>query len=187
MSQRAEPWQTAEIAGPKKALLILKPDVVVALVKRAKRPLLVVGHLLAEAEAEAEAKSEYNGLIDSMIRLSKAAKMPVVATAHTVKAFLQRDFRPEAFMSAMDIGNRLQDASWTGLDGLGPPDLAVFLGLPYYMAFVLLSALKHFAPQLTTVSLDRYYTPHATWAFPNLKVEEWREAVEIILSKFEET
>ncbi len=185
MGQRSEPWQTAEIAGPKKALLILKPDVVVALVKRAKRPLLVVGHLTAEAEADA--KSEYNGVLDTVVRLSKATKMPVVATAHTIKAFLQRDFQPAASMSAMDIGNRLQDDSWTGLDGLGPPDLAMFLGLPYYMAFVLLSALKHFAPQLTTVSLDRYYTPHATWAFPNLKIAEWRENVEIILSKFEET
>ncbi len=179
MSLRAEPWQTAEIAGPKKALLILKPDVVVALMKRAKRPLLVVGHLVAEDGAE------YEGLVEYTQRLSKAARVPVVATAHTVKAFFKAGFQPAAVMSAMDIGNRLQDAAWMGLDGSGPPDLAAFLGLPYYMAFVLLSALKHFAPQLTTLSLDRYYTPHATWAFPNLKITEWREAVEIILSKFE--
>lgn len=181
MSQSAEPWQTAEITGPKKALLILKPDVVVALVKRAKRPLLVVGHLAAEAE------SEYEGVIEDTIRLSRAAAVPVVATAHTVKAFLQGGFQPAATMSAMDIGNRLQDASWMGLDGVGPYDLAVFLGLPYYMAFVLLSALKHFAPRLTTLSLDRYYTPHATWSFPNLKIAEWRDSFEIILRKLEGT
>jgi acetyl-CoA decarbonylase/synthase complex subunit epsilon len=42
MGVRIEPWQTAEIAGPKKALLILKPEVVVAMVKKAKRPLLMV-------------------------------------------------------------------------------------------------------------------------------------------------
>ncbi|MFQ5822105.1 MAG: carbon monoxide dehydrogenase beta subunit family protein, partial [Candidatus Heimdallarchaeota archaeon] len=42
MGMKAEPWQKAEIAGPKKALLILKPEVVVAMVKRAKRPILVV-------------------------------------------------------------------------------------------------------------------------------------------------
>ena len=39
MSVKAEPWQKAEIAGPKKALLILKPEVVVAMIKRAKRPI----------------------------------------------------------------------------------------------------------------------------------------------------
>ena len=44
MSMKAEPWQKAEIAGPKKALLILKPEVVVAMVKKANRPLLIIGH-----------------------------------------------------------------------------------------------------------------------------------------------
>jgi len=181
VSLKAEPWQTAEIAGPKKAFLILKPDVVVAMVKRAKRPLLVVGHLAAEAG------SEYDNLIEYAIRMSKATGVPVVATAHTVKAFLQVGFQPAAHMSAMDIGNRLQDASWMGLDGLGPYDLALFTGLPYYMEFVILSALKHFSPSLTTMSLDRYYTPHATWSFPNLKIADWRESFEIIVNKLEGT
>ena len=48
MSVKAEPWQRAEIACPKKALLILKPEVVVAMVKRAKRPILIVGYLATE-------------------------------------------------------------------------------------------------------------------------------------------
>ena len=48
MGVKEEPWQTAEIAGPKKALLILKPEVVTAMIQRAKRPILIVGHLAAE-------------------------------------------------------------------------------------------------------------------------------------------
>jgi acetyl-CoA decarbonylase/synthase complex subunit epsilon len=181
MSLKAEPWQTAEIAGPKKAFLILKPDVVVAIVKRAKRPLLVVGHMAGEAG------SEYDNLIKYAIQMNRVAGVPVVATANTVKAFLQAGFQPTAHMSAMDIGNRLQDASWMGLDGLGPYDLALFTGLPYYMEFVILSALKHFSPNLTTMSLSRYYTPHATWSFPNLKIADWRESFEIILNKLKGT
>ncbi|MCK4885653.1 CO dehydrogenase/acetyl-CoA synthase complex subunit epsilon, partial [Candidatus Bathyarchaeota archaeon] len=43
MSAKAEPWQTAEIAGPKKALVITKPEVAAAMIKRAKRPILIVG------------------------------------------------------------------------------------------------------------------------------------------------
>ncbi|TET72177.1 CO dehydrogenase/acetyl-CoA synthase complex subunit epsilon, partial [Candidatus Bathyarchaeota archaeon] len=35
--------QTAEIAGPKKAFVISKPVVAASMIKRAKRPLLVVG------------------------------------------------------------------------------------------------------------------------------------------------
>ncbi len=177
MGAKAEPWQTAEIAGPKKALLILKPEVVVAMVKRAKRPILVVGHQAAEDY------SENVKMIDYAICMSKTAGIPVVATAHMITEFLKRGFQKATWMSAMDIGNRLQDPEWKGLDGKGPYDLALFLGLPYYMEFVILSSLKHFSTNLKTISLDRFYNPHATWSFPNLSVEDWNQSFEIILSK----
>ena len=38
-----EPWQCAEVAATKKANPITKPEVAVALMKRAARPILVVG------------------------------------------------------------------------------------------------------------------------------------------------
>ena len=50
----AEPWQTAEIPGPKKALVITKPEVVAAMIKRAKHPVLVVGHKAAEQTLKVE-------------------------------------------------------------------------------------------------------------------------------------
>jgi acetyl-CoA decarbonylase/synthase complex subunit epsilon len=177
MGAKAEPWQTAEIAGPKKALLILKPEVVVAMVKRAKRPVLIVGH---------QASEDYSDdvrMIDYAIRMSKTAGIPIVATAHIISAFLKRDFQPAAWMSAMDIANRLTDPEWKGLDGKGSYDLAMFMGLPYYMEFVMLSGLKHFSTQLKTISLDRFYNPHATWSFPNLSVKDWNESFEVMLNK----
>ncbi len=177
MGVKAEPWQKAEIAGPKKALLILKPEVVVAMVKRAKRPILVVGHLAAEDYSD-DVK-----MIDYAIRMSKTAGIPVVATAHTISEFIKRDFHSVACMPAMDIGNRLVDPEWKGLDGECPYDLALFMGLPYYMEFVILAGLKSFATNLKTISLDRFYDPHATWSFPNLQVKDWKESFEIILSK----
>ncbi len=177
MGVKAEPWQKAEIAGPKKALLILKPEVLVAMVKKAKRPLLVVGHHAAE-EYSAKVK-----MIDLAIGLSRAAGIPVVATAHLIKEFIKRDFQPAGWMSAMDIGNRLTDPEWKGLDGKGPYDLALFMGLPYYMQFVILSGLKHFSSSLKTISMDRFYNPHATWSFPNLSVKDWNESFRTILDK----
>lgn len=177
MSLKAEPWQIAEIAGPKKALLIMKPEVVVAMIKRAKRPVLIVGHLATEAD------SETGKMIDYTIRLNKATGIPVVATAHTINEFVKQGFQPTAQMSAMDIGNRLKDPTWKGLDGKGPYDVALFMGLPYYMGFVILSGLKHFSTDLKTISLDRFYNPHASWSFPNLKVKDWNQSFEIIISK----
>jgi CO dehydrogenase/acetyl-CoA synthase epsilon subunit len=46
---------------------------------------------------------------------------------------------------------------------------------------VILSGLKHFSTNLKTISLDRYYNPHASWSFPNLKVEEWTQSFETII------
>jgi len=177
MSAKAEPWQKAEIAGPKKALLILKPEVVVAMVKRAKHPILVVGHLAAEDYSD-DVK-----MIDYAIRMSKTAGIPVVATAHMTSEFINRGFQPAGWMPAVDIGNRLKDPEWKGLDGKSPYDLAMFMALPYYMEFVILAGLKHFSTNLKTISLDRYYNPHASWSFPNLSVKDWNESFEIILSK----
>jgi acetyl-CoA decarbonylase/synthase complex subunit epsilon len=180
MSAKAEPWQTAEIAGPKKALVIMKSEVAAAMIKRAKRPILVVGHLAAETNSEVE------NMVDYAVRLNKASGVPIIATAHTIRKFVEQGFELAAQMSAMDIGNRLKDPDWKGLDGKGPYDVALFMGLPYYMEFVILSGLKHFSAGLKTISLDRYYSPHSTWSFPNLKVEEWNQSFETIVNKLEE-
>lgn len=172
-----EPWQTAEIPGPKKAHVITRPAVVVAMVKRAKRPIFIVGHKAVEVESGKEKA------IDLAIRLAKGTKIPVVATAHIVGEFIKRDFHPAAWMPAMDIGNRLKDPEWKGVDGQGRYDLAVFMGFPYYMEWLILSGLKHFAyKHLTTISLDRFYQPHATWSFPNTQIEEWTKSLEDVIS-----
>ena len=170
----AEPWQTAEIPGPKKALVITKPKIVSAMIRRAKRPILIVGHEAAEIALDGES------LIDYLIKLSKLAGMPIVATAHTVKYFIQRKFRPDAWMPILDIANRLGDSSWSGLDGDGQYDLAIFVGIQYYMEWVVLSGLKHFSQKLKTISLDRFYQPHASWSFPNLNMKDWIACLKVI-------
>lgn len=180
MSVKAEPWQKAEIAGPKKALLIMKPEVVAAMVKRAKRPILIVGHQAAEEYSD-DVK-----MIDYAIRMSKAAAIPVVATAHMTAEFIKRGFQPACWMSAMDIGSRLRDPEWKGIDGGGPHDLAMFMGLPYYMDFLIMAGLKHFSENLKTISLNRFYNPHASWSFPNLSVKDWNDGFEIIMKKLGE-
>jgi len=86
-------------------------------------------------------------------------------------------------MPAMDIANRLRDPKWKGFDGKGQYDVALFVGLPYYMTWLILSGLKHFSSNLKTISLDRFYQPHASWSFPNISVEEWRKNLDTIENK----
>jgi acetyl-CoA decarbonylase/synthase complex subunit epsilon len=175
MTAIAEPWQTAEIAGPKKALVIMKPEVVAAIIKRAKHPIIIVGSWSTKIDKDT------CKMIDYAIRLSKAVDIPIVATADTIKELIKQGFEKATQMNAMDIGNRLKDPSWNGLDEKGPYDVALFMGLPYYMEFVILSGLKHFSENLKTISLNKYYNPHASWSFPNLKVEEWTQSFETII------
>ena len=174
-----EPWQCAEIAATKKANPIQKPEVAVAMIKRAARPLLVVGSNATERWMEGKP------LIDYIIDLAKASNVQVLATAHMVGEFLKRGYEPAGFMSAMDIGNRLVDPSWMGLDGKGHPDLAMFVALPYYMEALILSGLKHFAPDLRTMTLDNLYHAHASWSFPNGTLEDWANNLKVMTSKFE--
>ena len=174
-----EPWQCAEIAATKKASPITKPEIVVAMIKKASRPILIVGSYATERCLEGKLLIEY------LIDFANASKVPVVATAHMVGEFLKRGYQPAGFMSAMDIGNRLVDPEWQGLDGKGHPDLVLFVGLPYYMEALILSGLKHFAPVLKTMTLDNLYHPHASWSFPNATLEEWAANLTVITSKFE--
>jgi acetyl-CoA decarbonylase/synthase complex subunit epsilon len=122
-------------------------------------------------------------LIEYLIEFAKSSKVPVVATAHIVGEFLKRGYEPADFMSAMDIGNRLADPEWQGVDGKGHPDLALFVGMPYYMESLVLSGLKHFAPDLKTMTLDNMYHPHASWSFANISVKEWIENLTVIIEK----
>jgi len=174
----AEAWQRAEIAGPSKANVIPKPEVFVAMVKRAKRPILIAGHRSVEV-------TEGDPPIDFIIRIAKAVNMPLVATAHTVGQFIKRGLQPAAFMPAVDITNRLVDPSWKGLDGQGPYDLTVFTGIPYYLEWLLLSGLKHFAPDLRTISLDRFYHPQASWSFGNVSLKDWNTYLQTIATQLE--
>ena len=175
-----EPWQKAEIPGPIKAVVIPKPQMVSALIKRAKNPIFVVGHKVADTEFEAKKP------IDYIIRIAKSANISVVATAHTIKEFLKRNYESVTQMSLMDIGYRLTDREWSVSDKNPPHDLALFIGFPYYMEWLVESGLKSYAFQyLKTISLDKFYQPHCNWSFSNLSVEEWFKNLSLIAEDVE--
>ena len=174
-----EPWQCAEIATTKKANPIQKPEIAVAMIKKASHPLLIVGSNATGRCLEGRLLIEY------IIDFANASKVPVVATAHMVGEFIKRGYQPAAFMNAMEIGQRVGDPSWQGLDGKGHPDLVMFVALPYYMEALILAGLKHFAPDLKTMTLDNLFHVHASWSFPNATLEDWAANLKVMTSKFE--
>ncbi|MDH5815364.1 MAG: CO dehydrogenase/acetyl-CoA synthase complex subunit epsilon [Candidatus Nezhaarchaeota archaeon] len=173
MAMTVKPWQWGNVPGHEMATPV-KGDVVAKLVKAAKRPLLIVGG--------ASLKEKLGGklLIDFAAELAKAG-IPTVATAHVYKALKDRGVEPAAIMTVADVTNRLQDPNWS-VDGKGPHDLVIYMGVSYQLQSQMLSTLKHFATHLRTLSLDRYFHPNATYSLPNLKEDEWEQVLNNVIA-----
>ena len=180
MSANLKPGATAEIAGPKKALLISKPNIAASMIKRAKRVLLVIGSQSPKIE------TIDGDLVDSVARLSKAVGMDIAVTGHLIGEFRKRGIDNTYSMPIMSVGERLRDTDWKGLDGSSPYNLVIFLGHPYYMAWLVLNGLKHFAPHLTTMSLGASYQPNASWSTGSITKEKWKTEFNTIIESLEE-
>jgi acetyl-CoA decarbonylase/synthase complex subunit epsilon len=172
-----EPWQIAEVPGPKKAAVITKPEVIDAMIKRSKHPVMVIGHLAAGI------KINDKKMLDYLIGLSIARSIPVIATGDTNRELVSRGYTQATIMPAVEAGHRLSDPGWKGLDGKGPHDLALFAGLPYPMGWTILSGLKHFAPHVRTISLDSVYHPNASFSFPNISADEWLKSMKAVIGQ----
>lgn len=164
----AIPWEKGNIFGPKTAMAS-KGEVLGGLIKSAKKPLMIVGAKILEDQIGAK-----KSLLSYVVELSKAASIPVIATAHTLKYLAENGLKSSAAMGIVEITDRLRDPSWS-LDGKGSHDLVVFAGITYSLQSQMLSTLKHFAVHIKTISLDRYYSPNADYSFPNLDEKSWAD------------
>ncbi|MHA2188705.1 MAG: CO dehydrogenase/acetyl-CoA synthase complex subunit epsilon [Candidatus Thorarchaeota archaeon] len=176
MVMKPVPWQTGEICGPDPAKALTKAAVIQRDWKKAKKPLLIVG---SDARTIKYGKGD---MIDYAISLSQAGKIPIVATADTIKTFLEKGFKDAKAMGSMELAYYLQDEEWKGPHGKGPHDFIFIYGLPYYMEWTLLSAVMNFGTHIVPIALDRHFQPHAKWSFPNMKEKLWHTELEEILN-----
>jgi len=179
VSSPVQSWQTAEIPGPKRAFVISKPDVVSAMIGKTGRVLVVVG------SDAGKIKTKDGDLVDSMIRLSKTGKVQLAATGHLAGEFVRRGFNEIRSTPLFNLGDRLRDPAWKGLDGEGPYGLVIFVGFLYYYEWLVLSGLKHFASHLRTISLGQFYQPHSSFSFLNSSSEEWTGYLDKIIHDLE--
>jgi acetyl-CoA decarbonylase/synthase complex subunit epsilon len=101
------------------------------------------------------------------------------------------EFRKRGSINAQSIsifvlGDRLRDKNWKGFDGKGHYDTILLVGFPYYVEWLVESGLKSFAQGLRTISLDRSYQPNAEWSLGWMPEPDWRETLDIIVTKLEE-
>ncbi len=179
MMALTEPWQKAEIPGPTKAMAIPKPEVAAMLILKSKNPIIISGSETPNLNLNNDA------LLDYIIRMSKASTAPIIATSNTIQAFDEKEYKNVFPINAMEAASKLSDPKWKIGKKAGQHDTAVFIGFKYYMLWLILSNLKHYTSHLKTISLERYYQPHAGWSFPNLTVEKWIDSLKKLIQKME--
>ena len=89
-------------------------------------------------------------------------------------------------MQIMNLGDRLRDPDWKGLDGGGSYDLVVFMGSIYYLEWLVESGLKNFASDLRTISLNQHYQPNSHWSLGTMPEDQWRAFLDEVVSIIEE-
>jgi len=170
----ATPWQTGNVPGPKMANT-LPPEGLPKLLERAEKPLLVLGGN--------STKDEVGDALDSILRLAKRFKVQIAVSPGVYKSVKDRSDFPMVCIGVEDLTNRLRDRGWKGLDGKGNYDLVLFAGSIYYFQSQMLATLKHFAPHLKTVSIDRFYQPNADFSFRNMNERDWKKSLESMVKQ----
>ncbi|MFQ6105572.1 MAG: CO dehydrogenase/acetyl-CoA synthase complex subunit epsilon [Candidatus Hydrothermarchaeaceae archaeon] len=164
---KSTPWILSSAAGSKQARAI-SPSVAAQIIKKAERPLVVVGAAITELE----------GVLIKKISQIVSLGMPLVATAHSLKYFPDRKNVHE--MGIAEITNLLTDKEWRGLDGKGSYDVVVFLGVEYWLLSLIANTLRNFT-DITTLNISRYYQPNMTFSFPNITDEIWVEHLDELI------
>jgi acetyl-CoA decarbonylase/synthase complex subunit epsilon len=87
----------------------------------------------------------------------------------------------------VEVVNALKDPEWKGARGEGNHDLVIFFGVRSDFQEQCLSVLKHFAyKHLKTMTLDRYYFPHANFSLNNVrKDEKWKGFLEALTTSLQ--
>ncbi|MEN4006649.1 MAG: CO dehydrogenase/acetyl-CoA synthase complex subunit epsilon [Methanobacteriaceae archaeon] len=148
-------WQLNRGLGRGDLPKTITPEFLSTKIKKAKRPLFIFGPSLLEAK--------YDGKlgIDYAVELLNVSNVPVIAVGHAIKGFLERGFKPDAFMPVINIIDRLKDPNWEGIRGEGQHDLVTFFGVLCPIGEQGISTLKHFAPHLQTMTICPRYHPSA--------------------------
>ncbi len=161
------------LTGFKAAAEMKDPKALARVIKKASRPLLVVGPKALSIKIGEKLFIEY------LVEIAKAGNIPVCATAHTKGKLEELGLVPDSTYDIMEIINHLKDPEWKGVKGEGNHDLVLFGGFRTDLGNQGLSTLKHFAPHLRTMTLCKFYYPNATFSLPNMrKDEDWKALLE---------
>jgi acetyl-CoA decarbonylase/synthase complex subunit epsilon len=166
------------LTGIKSGRVVEDASEYASLIQRAKRPLLVIGPAIEQL------MESWRGSLEQALEVTKAMNIPICATETVKKTMLELGTKPDSVYDAVEIVNHLKDPDWHGVRKEGNHDLVIFFGIRSDLEEQCLSVLKHFAfNHLKTMTLDKYYFPHANYSLPNFrKDEQWKAFLEKLIS-----
>ncbi len=164
------------LCGLKSARLVENAAEYANLIRKAKRPLLVLGPLLLGSSPDGKLLLQY------ALDIAAAMNIPICAT-ETVKGKMEElGVKPDSAYDAVEIANALKDVNWRGVRKEGNHDLVILFGIRSDLGNQSLSALKHYAPHLKTMTLCKYYFPNANYSLPNFKKDtQWQQFLESLI------
>jgi len=165
------------LTGLKGCRVIEDPSEYAMFIKRAKRPLFVLGARTLNTMLGGRLLMEW------AVDIAKTLNLPVVATAQTKKKLMELGYPPASSYDILEIINHLKDPNWQGVKKEGNHDLVIFLGVRSDLGNQGLSTLKHFAPHLKTMTLCKYVFPHASYSMSNLRDDKWKEFLEKLIAE----
>ena len=169
------------LTGTKASRIIEDAEEYAHLIKRARRPLLVLGPRILTMTLDGRLLAEY------AVDIANSIDIPICATAHTNKKLLELGVEPASRYDIIEILNHLKDPEWQGVKKEGNHDLVMFLGIRTDLGEQGLSTLKHYAPHLKTMTLCKYYYPHANYSLPNFRKDaQWKEFFEKLITNLKE-
>ena len=164
------------LTGIKSARLMEDAEEYASLIQKAKRPLLVLGPRLIEWSLDGKLLLEY------ALDIAKTINIPICATSQVKAKMVELGVKPDSVYDAVEIVNALKDPDWKGVRKEGNHDLVMFFGIRTDLGEQSLSVLKHFAPHLRTMTLCKFYYPHANYSLPNFrKDEQWKAFLESLI------
>jgi len=166
---KAQAFHSVNVLTGHKGATIIKDAVQCAdLIKKAKRPLLVIGGMAMQEKGLAQPMGEY------AIEIADAINMPICATADSSKGLIELGWMPESTLDFVDIINHLKKSDWMGVEKEGNHNLVIFMGIRSDLLEQGLSTLKHFAPHVKTMTLCSEVLPNANYSLPNwTKGKKW--------------
>jgi len=150
----------------------LEPEKLAKIVNNSKYPVLITGGKLLQDDK----------LVEIAVEINRKG-IDVIACSASSKPLIERGVKPKFTTFSLHYITQFMLDPEFKIDGK-TIDTAVYLGfMPYYLSRVL-SALKHFS-SITTIALEPYYHPHASFSLPKVRDEEYYEMLERFVKALE--